>query len=102
MVDADNLIDGLIEPCLGRRHVLRRCGRLHGRASHGGGWSRSEGHTIVTIFGWSLGGFKAKVKTHFPDDDSELAVEQAIQLDESTDWVQQQLLIAPNRAPNFP
>ena len=22
-----------------------------------GGWSRSEEHTIVTIFGWSLGGF---------------------------------------------
>ena len=24
-----------------------------------GGWSRSEEHTIVTIFGWSLGGFIA-------------------------------------------
>src|SRR5919107_5159880 len=22
-----------------------------------GGWSRAEEHTIVTIFGWSLGGF---------------------------------------------
>jgi hypothetical protein len=22
-----------------------------------GGWSRSEEHTIITIFGWSLGGF---------------------------------------------
>jgi hypothetical protein len=24
-----------------------------------GGWSRAEEHTIVTIFGWSLGGFIA-------------------------------------------
>jgi hypothetical protein len=24
-----------------------------------GGWSRSEEHTIVTIFGWALGGFIA-------------------------------------------
>ena len=24
-----------------------------------GGWSRDEEHTIVTIFGWSLGGFIA-------------------------------------------
>ena len=24
-----------------------------------GGWSRSEEHSIVTIFGWSLGGFIA-------------------------------------------
>jgi putative Ca2+/H+ antiporter (TMEM165/GDT1 family) len=24
-----------------------------------GGWSRSEEHTIVVIFGWSLGGFIA-------------------------------------------
>jgi hypothetical protein len=24
-----------------------------------GGWSRSEEHMIVTIFGWSLGGFIA-------------------------------------------
>jgi surfactin synthase thioesterase subunit len=24
-----------------------------------GGWSRTEEHTIVTIFGWSLGGFIA-------------------------------------------
>jgi hypothetical protein len=24
-----------------------------------GGWSRSEEHTIITIFGWSLGGFIA-------------------------------------------
>jgi hypothetical protein len=24
-----------------------------------GGWSRSEEHAIVTIFGWSLGGFIA-------------------------------------------
>ena len=24
-----------------------------------GGWSRGEEHTIVTIFGWSLGGFIA-------------------------------------------
>ena len=26
-----------------------------------GGWSRAEEHTIVTIFGWSLGGFIAAV-----------------------------------------
>jgi hypothetical protein len=38
---------------------LRRRIRVHGCFADVGGWSRPEEHTIVTIFGWSLGGFIA-------------------------------------------
>ena len=40
-------------------HVLRGGGRFMVALLMWGGWSRAEEHRIVTIFGWSLGGFIA-------------------------------------------